>query len=86
MDTKYSPDEKMLLEKLGYGIEEIEAGTLLILACMAGRSFARMWKPKMNNIPHCGTLPREEYILNRDLPIEVDETFNLNGRPWLILK
>jgi hypothetical protein len=66
--------------------EEIEAGALLILACMAGRSFARMWKPGMNEIPHSGSLPREEYLLERSLPVEVDETFTLNGRPWLMLK
>lgn len=37
--------------------EEIEAGALLILACMAGRSFARMWKPGMNEIPHSAPCP-----------------------------
>jgi hypothetical protein len=66
--------------------QEIEAGALLILACMVGYSFARMWKPGMNDIPHSGSLPREEYVLERSLPLEVDGTFNLNGRPWLMLK
>lgn len=64
----------------------IEAGALLILACMAGRSFARMWKPGMNDIPHSGSLPREEVLLERNLPLEVDATFSVNGRPWLMLK
>jgi hypothetical protein len=45
-----------------------------------------MWKPGMNEIPHSGSLPREEYLLERSLPVEVDETFTLNGRPWLMLK
>lgn len=64
----------------------IEAGALLILACMTGRSFARMWKPGMNDIPHSGSLPREEVLLERNLPLEVDATFSVNGRPWLMLK
>ncbi len=82
-------DSQMVAEPAFSGTldeEEIEAGALLILACVAGRSFARMWKPGMNEIPHSGSLPREEYLLERDLPVEVDETFNLNGRPWLMLK
>ena len=66
--------------------DEIEAGALLILACMVGCSFARMWTPGMNEIPHSGSLPREEYLLERNLPLEVDGTFSLNGRPWLMLK
>ena len=65
---------------------EIEAGALLILACMVGCSFARLWSPGMNEIPHAGSLPREEYLLERSLPLEVDGTFSLNGRPWLMLK
>ena len=65
---------------------EIEAGTLLILACVAGWSFARMWKPGMNDIPHSGCLPLEEYLLERSLPLEADETFTVNGRSWLTLK
>lgn len=65
---------------------ELEAGTLLILACAAGMSFARMWKPGMNDIPHSGCLPHEEYLLERTLPLEVDETFTVSGRPWLMLK
>jgi hypothetical protein len=65
---------------------EIEAGALLILACVVGCSFARMWTPGMNDIPHSGSLPREEYLLERNLPLEVDGTFSLNGRPWLMLK
>jgi hypothetical protein len=65
---------------------EIEAGALLILACVVGCSFARMWTPGMNDIPHSGSLPREEYLLERNLPLEVDETLSLNGRPWLMLK
>ncbi len=66
--------------------QEIEAGALLILACMAGRSFARMWKPGMNDIPHSGSLPREEVLFERKRPLEVDATFSVNGRPWLMLK
>lgn len=66
--------------------QEIEAGALLILACMVGCSFARLWKPGMNEIPHSGSLPREEYLLERSFPLEVDGTFSLNGRPWLMLK
>lgn len=65
---------------------EIEAGALLILACMVGCSFARMWTPGMNEIPHSGSLPREEYLLERSRPLEVDGTLSLNGRPWLMLK
>lgn len=65
---------------------EIEAGALLILACVLGCSFARMWAPGMNDIPHSGSLPREEYLLERNLPLEVDGTLSLNGRPWLMLK
>ena len=37
--------------------QEIEAGTLLILACAVGWSFAQMWKSGMNDIPHSGCLP-----------------------------
>ena len=66
--------------------QEIEAGTLLILACAVGWSFARMWKPGMNDIPHSGCLPLEEYLLERTLPLEADETFTVCGRPWLTLK
>lgn len=66
--------------------QEIEAGVLLILACAAGCSFARMWNPGMNAIPHSGCLPREECHSERSLALEVDETFHLNGRPWLTLK
>ena len=66
--------------------QEIEAGTLLILACAVGWSFARMWKPGMNDIPHSGCLPLEEYLLERSLPLEADETFTVCGRPWLTLK
>ena len=66
--------------------QEIEAGTLLILACAVGWSFARMWKPGMNDIPHSGCLPPEEYLLERTLPLEADETFTVCGRPWLTLK
>jgi hypothetical protein len=65
---------------------EVEAGALLILACLVGCSFARLWTPGMNDIPHSGSLPREEYILERSLPLEVDGTLSLNGRPWLMLK
>ena len=64
--------------------QEIEAGTLLILACAVGWSFARMWKP--GDIPHSGCLPLEEYLLERTLPLEADETFTVCGRPWLTLK
>ena len=66
--------------------QEMEAGTLLILACAVGWSFARMWKPGMNDIPHSGCLPLEEYLLERTLPLEADETFTVCGRPWLTLK
>lgn len=66
--------------------DEMEAGALLILACVLGCSFARMWAPGMNDIPHSGALPREEYLLERNLPLEVDGTLSLNGRPWLMLK
>jgi hypothetical protein len=65
---------------------EVEAGALLILACVVGCSFARLWTPGMNDIPHSGSLPREEYILERSLPLEADGTLSLNGRPWLMLK
>ncbi len=66
--------------------DEMEAGALLILACALGCSFARMWTPGMNDIPHSGSLPREEYLLERNVPLEVDGTLSLNGRPWLMLK
>jgi len=65
---------------------EIEAGTLLILACAVGWSFAQMWKSGMNDIPHSGCLPLEEYLWERSLPLEADETFTVNGRSWLTLK
>lgn len=82
-------DSQMVAEPAFSGTldeKEIEAGALLILACVAGRSFARMWKPGMNDIPHSGSLPHEEYLLERNLPVEADDTLNLNGRPWLMLK
>jgi len=33
-----------------------------------------------------GCLPLEEYLLERSLPLEADETFTVNGRSWLTLK
>jgi hypothetical protein len=66
--------------------QEIEAGTLMILACAAGMSFARMWKPGMSDIPHSGCLPHEEVLLERSDPPEVDETLTVDGRPWLSLR
>lgn len=64
---------------------ELEAGVVLILASMLGLSFGRMWRPGIH-IPHSGSLPHEEYLMEKSLPTEVDGTFIVNGRPWLILK
>lgn len=63
--------------------QELEAGALLILASLLGLSFGRMWRPGMY-IPHSGSLPHEEYLMEKTLPTEADGTFVVNGRPWLI--
>ncbi len=89
VEVESAPDSQVHAESACSGKldeQEVEAGALLILACMAGCSFARMWTPGMNEIPHSGTLPREEYLLERSQPLEVDGTLSLNGRPWLMLK
>lgn len=89
LETEVSRDSRVSTEPAMSGMldeQEVEAGALLILACMVGCSFARMWAPGMNEIPHSGCLPREEYLLERSRPLEVDGTLSLNGRPWLMLK
>ena len=65
--------------------QELEAGVLLILASAIGLSFGRMWRPGIY-IPHSGSLPREEYLMQKNLQTQADGTFIVNGRPWLILK
>ncbi len=64
---------------------ELEAGVVLILASVLGLSFGRMWRPGIH-IPHSGSLPYEEYLMEKSLPTEADGTFIVNGRPWLILR
>lgn len=65
--------------------QELEAGVLLILASALGLSFGRMWRPGIY-IPHSGSLPHEEYLMEKNLQTQADGTFIVNGRPWLILK
>lgn len=66
--------------------EDMEAGALLILACVGQISLISLWRPGMVMPPHIGCLPREEEIADRDLGVEADETMTVSHRPWLMLK
>lgn len=56
--------------------QELEAGVLLILASVVGLSFGKMWRPGIY-IPHSGSLPHEEYLMEKNLSTEADGTFIL---------
>ena len=64
--------------------EELDAGALMILACVANWSMIKVW-PRIK-LPHCGALPALETLAEYRPVIDCDTTFMLNGRPWLILK
>ncbi len=57
---------------------ELEAGVVLILASMLGLSFGRMWMTVIH-IHQSGSLPHEEYLMEKSLPTEADGTFIVNG-------